>query len=124
MFALLVLLPLVSYGLTRSEERRDAAIFQHTPSEDGSGGGGGSSSSSSTDGSGEESSDPTVNEEAAQALLDELIANGGPNTEELPQETELDVDEVEEEVAAIDTTSPGSGFLTIFMTIITRFTLR
>ena len=127
-FALAILLavPFTSYAINRIDSREQAAQQRQAGTGQGNTGGTGGSNGGTSGGNGvtSETDNTNVDEDMAQAMLDELIATGGPATDELPPGTDLDADEVEEEVANVDTSSPGNSFLKILKTIFSRFTNR
>ena len=128
-FALAIALavPFTSYAISRIDSRTQAANLRTAATGDQGGGGGtGGTNGGTSGGNGvtSETDNTNVDEDSAQAMLDELIATGGPDTGDLPAGTDIDADEVEEEVANADTSSTGSSFITILKTIFARFTNR
>lgn len=121
-----IVMPLTSYALSRTDSRAQAALQRQAGAEQPSGSSTGGSNGGTSGGGGStaETDTTNANEETAQAMLDELIANGGPDTDGLPVDTDITANDVEEEVANVDTSSPGSGFLQILRTIFSRFTNR
>ena len=123
--AMVLIVPFASYALTRTEARSDGALLRQAGTGQTNTGGTGGTNGGTSGGNGvtSETDNTNVNEDMAQAMLDELIATGGPGTDELPPGTDLDADEVEEEVANVDT-SLGGSFITILRSIFSRFSIR
>lgn len=122
----LLLTPFLSYALNRSDTRLNAALMRETTSNQGGTGGSGGTTGGSTGGSGSggESQNANADQIAAEELFEDLIQNG-PNTDELPSDTDLDTEEVTDAVEEIETDGDWeSGFITILNMIISRFTNR
>lgn len=135
--ALLVLLPLVSHAISRTESRSQAAQMRTAGTDSGTTGGTGGSSGggSGQNADNSESTDVNVNQDAAQEFFDENILGGtgeltgsttddiyNDDTNDLPMGGgDPDTGDTEDQVTDTDAQNPGFGFFTILSTIITRF---